>query len=188
MKKSFLLLSLLFQMIFTYAQDKVFSYLTVFNGEQQLKQIADSLDKPLLIYNNKIYVIGSDCLTRLFDGSLDDRDKDGDSDNRFSDGAGNERNKGGAVADRKKKGKRNNRDKGGSNSDRDDDGDVNDRKMGAGSDNRDTGGSIADGPRCSYAKNGKILLYTRQEIKGSNAQIYYNHQYFSNKHFKIIKL
>lgn len=184
-----ILLIILFQVThLAYGQDKIFSYLAKYEGQQQVKKIADSINKPLLVTKDKIYVIGSDCLTRLFDGNLDDRDKGGDSDNRYKDGNGNERNKGGGVADRNRKGKGNKRDKGGSNSDRDDDGDVNERNKGAGSDNRDAGGSIAEGPRCSYAKSGKILLYTRQEIKSSTAQIYYNNKYFSNKYFKIMQL
>lgn len=162
-----------------YGQDKIFSLLATYQGEQQVKQLSDSINKPLLVTKEKIYVIGSDCLTRLFDGNINDRKDDGNNDDRNNGGNADKREKGGGIGDRKRKAKNNNRNN---------DGDIDERNNGAGSDNRDAGGDIADGPKCSYTKSGKILLYTRQNIKSSEAKIYLNNRYFLNKYFKIIKL
>jgi hypothetical protein len=188
MKKIFLLTILLFQLTFVFGQDRTFSYVDKYENDEKLKLLAESINKPLLITENKIYSIGSDCLTRLFDNNINERNDDGDSNERFKDGENDERKKGGDIAYRTKKSKKNKRNKDGNSNDRDDDGDVNNRNSDGNSNNRNADGLISDGPRCSYTKNGKILLYTRQEINSKKAKIYYNNKYFSNKYFKIIKL
>lgn len=188
-KETFIILIiLLFKVSPLVAQDFTFTFIKHFKNETEVIAVGDSLKKPLLVTDNKIYAIGSDCLTRLFDSSINDRGGDGDSDERFKEGNADERKNGGAVADRNSRGRKNGRNKNGNNNDRDEDGDVNYRNRGAGSDIRRADGSVADGPRCSYTKSGKILLYTRQNLDSKKSKIYYASNFYSNKYFKIIKL
>jgi hypothetical protein len=161
------------------AQDKTFSYIMDIDNPDQIKLIADSLKKPLLISGNKIYAIGSKCINHLLDGTVNDRDDDGDVNDRDKDGGINGRKKGGDVSDRKRKGKSNKRNK---------DGDANDRDSDGGTNNRDKDGSIGTGPRCEINTKGKLILYTRQKINKKKAQIYYKGNYFNYKSFKIIQL
>ncbi|OYU82855.1 MAG: hypothetical protein CFE24_13875 [Flavobacterium sp. BFFFF2] len=188
MKKKLSFLLFLFYFSFINAQDMTFSYVGKYENIEKLKQIADSINKPLLVTEDKIFSIGSDCLTHLFDGSINDRNSDGNSDDRYKDGDSDERKKGGGIVERTKKSNRNNRNKEGKFDERDEDGDVNDRYKDGASENRNSNGSISDGPRCSYSKNGKILLYTRQNINAKKSQIYYKNKFYSNKYFKIIQL
>lgn len=191
-----LLLTALFLSFSSFAQ-YTFSFIENYSDESRLKTIADSIKIPLLKTENKIYSIGSSCITRLLDGSINERDNDGDNSNRMNDGSNNKRNMAGASADRKSKGnksKRNkkggdkDRDGDGDSNDRDSDGDNNDRNKDGDSDNRNSDGATAKGTRCSVAKNGKVLLYTRETINTDKCTIYYKTQYFSNKYFKIIKI
>lgn len=178
----------LFKLSFVLGQDKTFLFVEKYQNENRLKLISDSINKPLLVTKDKIYLIGSDCLTRLFDGTVDDRNEDGKKNERAIDGDTNTRKKGGDIADREKKGKKNKRNKDGSFDNRDYDEDVNERNKDANSDNRNSDGAVSAEPRCSFAKNGKILLYTTQQIDSKKANIFYNHHFYPNKYFKIIKL
>lgn len=170
------------------AQDYTFSYIKDFTGENEIKAVADSLKKPLLITGNKIYAIGSDCVSRLLDGNADDRDNDGGNNNRNKVGENDERNKGGGVGERDTRGKNNKRRKDGDGNGRDKDGDGNRRDKNGDADARNSDGAVSLGTRCSIAKNGKVLLYTRQKISAGNSKIYYEQKFFSNKYFKIIQL
>lgn len=171
-----------------YCQDRTFSYIGLANSEDEIKKIAETTHKALFITNNKVYSIGGDCIGRLLDGNINDRENDGDNDERFKDGNNNDRNKGGDVADRKRKGKNNNRNKRGDNNDRDNDGDSNNRNQGGDVDTRSLDGAIGTGTGCSIAKNGKVLLYTRQTIDSKKAKILLGGKYFDKKYFKIIQL
>jgi hypothetical protein len=171
-----------------YSQDYTFTFIENYNGQARLKRLSDSLGRPLLLSMNKVYSIGSNCITRLLNGELDDRDDDGDVDDRGNDGNANqrlkagkndERTKSGGVGDRQKKGKNNNRRKGGDDDDRDSSGDV---------DTRNLAGGIGLGNRCSVAKNGKVLLYTRQKMDSRNSTIFFHDKSFNNRYFKIIQL
>lgn len=179
MKLRYILIIFFQVTIAAYGQDNSFSFVGAYKDEASLFKLADSMKRPLLISENKIYVIGSSCITRLFDSSISNRNGDGDSNERYRDGDADERKSGGGIADRNRKGKNNHRD---------DDGDVNERNKGASSDSRNAAGAIAEGPRCSYTKSGKILLYTRQDINPKKSRIYYANNFYSNKYFKIIKL
>ncbi len=183
-----LICSLLFYSISVKSQDYTFSFIKEIKSENEIATLADSIKKPLLITGNKVYSIGSNCISRLLDGSIDDRDNDGDSDNRLKNGDNDERNKGGATADRKKKGGLNKRNKKGNNNDRDKDGDNDKRDIDGDSDSRNVDGTVGEGTRCSVAKNGKLLLYTRQKISVKTSKIFFNQKFFSNKYFKIIQL
>ncbi|MFI5133256.1 MAG: hypothetical protein ACHQEB_02915 [Chitinophagales bacterium] len=204
--KCLLIILFLFN-VASYSQGRQFSYIGKYTDEKNLKVIADSLNIPLLVTSdNKVYSIGSECITRLMDGDINDRDKEGDvgdrkkkgsKNDRNNDGADNdrnkngssdERNKGGDVGYRNKKGNKNNRNKGGDDNDRNKNGDDNDRDKSGDADSRNSDGAVSNGPRCSVAKNGKILLYTRQDINSKEANIYYKEKFFNNKYFKIIQL
>lgn len=172
----------------TYSQDYTFMFLENYHSQTRLKLLGDSLNTPLLISANKVYAIGSSCITRLLNGDLDDRDADGDVNGRNNDGNANQRLKAGnndertlsgGVGDRNKKGKNNNRRNGGGGDDRDAGGDV---------DTRSLEGSISLGTRCSIAKNGKVLLYTRQKIDASKSTIFFHDKLFNKRYFKIIQL
>jgi hypothetical protein len=191
-----LLVTTLFLSIASVAQ-YTFSFIEKYTDENRLKAIADSIKMPLLKTENKIYSIGSSCITRLIDGSINDRNDDGDNSDRMNDGSNNKRNQAGASADRSSKGNKgkrkknggdNDRDADGDSNDRDKNGDNNDRNKDGDSDNRNSDGDIANGTRCSVAKNGRILLYTREKINTNKCTIYYKTQYFSSKYFKIIKI
>ena len=170
------------------SQGSEFSYLEPKSTEQRIQFIADSLKCPLLITEDKIYAIGSNCITRLLDGGMNDRDRNGDNDDRLGEGRNNERNQAGGSADRIRKGKNNNRKKKGGDNDRDKDGDNNERDRDGDTDDRNADGGSIKGTRCSVAKNGKVLLYTRQSISSESSRIYYKTQYFGPKYFKIIKI
>lgn len=178
MKKNIFLLLLFFTNNLK-AQDKTFSYIGELQNDSTVKKIADSLKKPLLISGNKIYAIGSACITRLIDGDVNDRDDDGNINDRDKDDNANDRKKDGAISKRKKKGKNNNRDN---------DGDINDRENDADVNKRNNDGAVGAGSRCDITKKGKLLLYTRQKIETKEAYIFYKNQKFNNKSFKIIKL
>lgn len=143
------------------AQDRLFSYIGKYSSENELKVIADSLKKPILVTGDKVYAIGSDCITRLFDGDSNDRNKDGSENDRDNDGNKNNRKNGG---------------------------DDNDRDKGGDEDVRNAAGAVANGPRCSTTKSGKILLYTRQDINSKNASVYYKEKFFNNKYFTLSEL
>jgi len=171
-----------------YGQDYSFSFIENYKDQKRLKLIGDSLKVPLLISNNKIYVIGSSCTSRLLHGDLNGRNDDGGANERANDGnanprfkAGDHENRGksGGVGDREKKGKSLNRRKGSDENDRDNDGDV---------DTRNLDGGISLGTRCSVARNGKILLYTRQKIDARQSNVFFNDRLFNSKYFKIIQL
>jgi hypothetical protein len=179
MKKLFVFLILLAVAKLNYCQDRTFSYLGEISNSDEVKKIADSLHKPLLVVGIKVYAIGSNCITRALSGDVNDRDGDGDANDRLNDGENNERKSGGDIRDRKRKGRKSARDKDGDTNDRDEDGDVN---------ARNADGSISQGTRCSISKKGKLLLYTREKISSKKAKIYFINKYFSNKHFKIIEL
>jgi hypothetical protein len=189
MHKNFLLIILFLFSVVIYGQDREFSYQGTYKDEKDLKNIAERWNKPLLVTaDKKVYTIGSDCISRLLDGNINDRNKSG---------SGDERNKGGDVGYRSSKGKKNKRDKNGDDNDRnnnggdndrDKNGDDNDRDKNGDMDTRNSDGTVSNGPRCSTAKNGKVLLYTRQDISSKNASIYYKENFFNNKYFKIIKL
>jgi hypothetical protein len=188
-KKTLLVFVLSLCLFITKAQDKTFSYLGEFASNGEIKKLADSLKKPLLINGTKVYTIGTSCISRMLDGDANDRDDDGDaSGDRDKDGNINNRNSGGAVGDRKDNGKANKRKKKGGANDRDKDGDVSDRDEDGDVNDRNADGKIIEGTRCSTTKKGKLLLYTRQKISSSKAQIYYKDRYFNNRYFKIIQL
>lgn len=171
---------------FSHAQDFSFTFVKTFTDEKEIVSLYDSIKKPLLIFQNKIYAIGSDCTNySLLDGTFNQRNKDGKTsrrnkggknDQRFSDGDTDQRLAGGDIGERNKSGKSDKRRKGGK-SDR--------RNKGGNSDDRNSGGTLSNAPRCEVSDNGKLVLYTRQEIKSKNAQIYYKHQFFNKKYFKI---
>ena len=193
----FINLLLLLKISIVSGQGSEFSYLEPKSTEQRIMFIADSLKCPLLITTDKIYAIGSNCITRLLDGGMNDRDRNGDNDDRLDDGSNNDRNQAGGSSDRISKGKNNNRkkkggdndrDRDGDNNDRDKDGDNNERDRDGDTDDRNADGGSSNGTRCSVAKNGKVLLYTRQSISSESSRIYYKTQYFGPKYFKIIKI
>ncbi|MBE5320426.1 hypothetical protein IM793_14770 [Pedobacter sp. MR2016-19] len=171
-----------------YCQDRTFSYIGLANNDAEIKTIADTTHKTLFIAGNKVYSIGGDCICRLLDGDGNDRDDDGDNNSRLNDGAAGSRKSGGEIADRRTKGKGNKINKNGDKNNRDKDGNENDRDTNGDINNRNADGNIMEGTRCSCSKRGKILLYTREKVKITNAKIYYQGKYFSNKHFKIIQL
>ena len=188
--KTALLISLLLMLKIStaFCQGAEFSYLEPKSTEQRIQFIADSLKCSLLITEDKIYTIGMSCITRLLDGGLSDRDRYGNNDDRLDDGSNNERNQAGGSADRTRKGKTSNRTKKAGDNDRDSDGDHNERDRDGDTDDRNADGGSSKGTRCSVAKNGKVLLYTRQSISADSSRIYYKTQYFGPKYFKIIKI
>lgn len=216
MRLEFFLIIFISVSLSSFSQDREFSFIGNYTDEKNLRVIADSIRKPLLVTSDKkVYSIGSDCITRLLDGNINDRDndgdignrkkkggnnnrnKDGDDNGRNKTGSGDERSKGGDIAYRNKKGNKNKRNKNGDDNDRNSNGNDNDRNKGGDDDERDksgdadsrnSDGAISIGPRCSIAKNGKVLLYTRQDISSKEANIYYKDQFFNNKYFKIIQL
>ena len=188
MKKVILVTILLFQVTFALSQTNQFKIEEEFTTVERAKKLSDSLKLPILVTNKYVFSIGEICYKRLLngyvndrenDGDINDRENDGDINNREKGGGNNDRNKGGTIAERKKKGKKNNRDITGNNNDRDNAGDNNDR---------DSDGSIGEGPHCSNTKKGKVILYTRYEIKENNAFIYFSNKTFNSKYFKINKL
>jgi hypothetical protein len=186
--KAILIVFLFFSCLTVFSQNNSFSYIGKFSNESELKAISDSLQLPLLVVNDEVYSIGSDCISRALDGNISDRDTDGANNNRNRLGANTERNKSGSTAERSKKGKKNNRKKDGENNDRNDDGTYNDRDIDGNSNNRNKSGAISEGVRCAIDKKGKLILYTRKKINTKTAKIYYHNSYFTNKHFKIIQL
>ena len=187
-------------------QGSDFVYHSQYTNETELSRTSDSLNGPVLVYGGKIYAIGSLCVSRLIDGSLNDRDRDGksnrrkrkggknsrdnggDENDRDRNGDSDDRNGGGAVGYRKKKGGKNGRNKGGNENERNADGNSDDRDNDGDADSRDADGNISRQPHCSTAKNGKILLYTLKQISSKDATLYYKGKHFSNKYFKIIQL
>lgn len=172
-----------------FSQDFSITFIKKINDQQETATIYESINKPLLIYENNIYAIGSDCtIYSLIDGTYDQRKRDGKTDKRkkggssnerFSDGGTDERLAGGGIGDRNKSGK---------NSKRNKSGDSDTRNKGGNSDNRNSGGALSGIPRCEVAENGKLILYIRQDIKTKDAQIYYKHKFFNYKFFKINQL
>ena len=173
---------------FTYAQTNSFKLEEKFTTVERAKQLSDSLKRPVLISEEYVFSIGDNCYKNFIAGIINERNNDGENNDRYKDGNFNDRNKGGAVADRQKKGKKNNRNKGSNQNERDNDGDINDRNKDGKNTNRNSDGSVGDGPHCSNTENGKLLLYTRHNIKIKTAYIFFENQTFNNKHFKIKKL
>lgn len=171
-----------------YAQDYTFTFVENYKDQNRLKFLADSLKSPLLFSATKVYAIGSSCVSRLLDGDINDRDNDGDNNNRFKAGDNDERNKSGEVGDRVKKGKTDKRNKRGKADNRYADGDSDSRDAGGDVDTRTLAGGISVGNRCSIAKNGKVLLYTRQVMDAKKSNIFFQDRSFNSKHFKIIQL
>jgi hypothetical protein len=188
MKFYLLIYPLLLMQPIVNAQDKLFSYWGEMSNKAQIQALGDSIKKPLFITGNKIYIIGSACITRDLGGDVNDRNDDGDANDRLNDGGANNRKNAGATAERKKKGNNKNRNKDGDANDRDEGGDANDRDEDGDANDRDIAGAKTLGARCSRTKSGKVLLYTRQDLKSSGAEIYYNHHFFNNKYFKIKQL
>jgi len=178
--KGRILIIFLFQFAFAYGQDKTFSYVGAYQSEENLKLLAESLKKPLLVSNNKVYAIGSDCITRDFGGNATGRDDDGDENDRYKNGVANNRDKSGGVGYRDKKGRSKDRDKEGNLIDRNKAGDANQRSQ--------DGKMGLEGTRCGISKNGILLLYTREKINAKKTTIFFDGKHFSNKYYKIIKL
>ena len=196
-KRILLATVILFFSYSSFSQGYDFVYYGPYSNDNELSRICDSLNSPLLVYDNKIYAIGGYCVSRLIDGTWNDRDnegksnrrnKKGDNNEREDGGDGNDRDAGGNVGYRKKKGSKNSREKGGDENGRDADGKADDRDADGDADARDADGKLSGLPHCSTAKNGKILLYTMKKINGKNATLYYKGKHFSNKYFKIIQL
>ena len=178
MKKILIVILLVLISKTNYAQDKTFSYIGEITDTSKIRAIADSLKKPLLLSENKLYAIGSFCIPKLMGGDAIDRDADGNANDRDKNGDKNDRNKGGDSKSRDKKGDAN---------DRNIDGDVNKRNKKGEVDERNKNGSSTNGARCDIDKNGMLILYTRIKLNSKKSQIYYNNKFFSNAYFKIKK-
>lgn len=163
----------------TYAQDNSFTLIGKFQNDIALAKLADSLKRPLLLFNTKIYAIGGDCITRDLGGNATGRDDDGDGNEREKDGGANSREKGGKIGYRDKKGNAKNRDK---------DGNLLDRDKAGSANQRDMDGRVGIGTRCGVTKGGKLVLYTREDISAKQTKIYYQGKYFTSKYYKIIQL
>ena len=174
---------------FSFAQDFSLVYIKKISDLNEVPAVYESINKPLLIYDNSIYAIGSDCIAySLIDGSYGERrkngktnkrGKNGQTDQRMASGESDDRLAGGEIGNRNKRGKETNRKKDGRSDTRNKNGD---------SEDRNAGGMLSDVPRCEVADNGKLVLFTRLEMQSHTAQIYYKHKFFNDKYFKIHKL
>ena len=196
-KRILLATVILFFSYSSFSQGYDFVYYGAYSTDKELDRVGDSLNGPLLVFEGKVYSIGSNCVSRLIDGSINDRKKKGGKNDRNSDGDENVRNSGGDednrdaggnIGYRKKKGGKNGRDKDGNENDRNSGGDNDDRDADGDADSRDADGKLSGQPHCSTAKNGKILLYTNKKISSKNSTLYYKGKHFSSKYFKIIQL
>jgi hypothetical protein len=179
------------------AQDRTLLYLGAYTDDATLKTLSDSLQKPLLVTKDRVYAIGTSCITRLFDGSMNDRDKDGadndrnqsgNSNQRIKDGNSDNRNRGGGVDDRSKSGTKNGRAKDGDNDDRNKSGESDNRNKTGGANDRNADGALSKQTGCSTDRSGKILLYVRSDIDTKHAKIYFKDRFFSTRYFQIIPL
>jgi hypothetical protein len=180
--KKLLLIVLLLCTAYCNAQDNSFVYLSTGGNDKAIvsKTAIEQKGKPLLIYNDKIYVLGSDCIADAFrknGGDVNNRNKGGDKGSRNRGGDMDTRNKGGDMDARNKGGDMDSRNKGGDMSSRQKNGDINSRNK----------SSDVMGQSCEIAENGKLIIYTYLKIAAKKSKIYYNGNYFNNKFFKIIK-
>jgi hypothetical protein len=169
--KRLFFLCFIFSIFLVEAQNNSISYFKTFSNEKELFNLYDSINKPLLIYQNKIFVIGSDCIQNsLIDGFFQNRQIGGKIDNRMSGGNVDNRMSGGIYGERNKNGKLDNRNRGGS------------------IEQRNSGGYLSTGSYCEISDDGKVLIYTYKQFKSKYTKIFYNNKYFNNKYFKIINL
>lgn len=172
---------LLILSLYCHAQDNSFIYLSTGGNDNAIviKTSKEQNGKPLLIYNDKIYVVGGDCISEaLKGGDIDDRNKGGDLYRRNKSGDNGIRNKSGDMDSRNKGGDMDSRNKGGDNSSRQKNGDLNSRNK----------SSDVLSQSCEIDDNGKLIIYTFLKISFKKSKIYYNGNYFNKKFFKIIKI
>jgi hypothetical protein len=202
--KLLLIFILSFALFKSYGQKKTLVYIATYSSEEELKKIFESVKKPLLIYNNIVYEMDSDCLITAFGGSFNDRNAGGDANERNKSGTTNDRNSsgvsndrnsgggsidrndGGYSNDRSAGGNSNNRNAGGNSNSRNAGGNINDRSAGGNVNDRNAGGELMDFS-CEVDKKGKLTIYFKELKKDETLKIYYNYLFYTNQYFKIKK-
>jgi len=201
MKQLFIPLAI-FSLSIAHAQQKPVEYIGRFQSEEELSILSDSLQTPLLVYNNMVYEMHSDCIIKAFGAAYNDRNGGGESNNRSASGNANNRNSNGNNNDRQstgtsgereddgtynnrhRKGSSNDRKSGSRSNDRSASGNANDRKnSGLSNDRRNAGDVMVYG--CNVDKKHRLTIYFKKIKDPQNLKIYYNHLFFTNKYFKI---
>ena len=191
--KKLLSIGLLLCTAYCNAQDNSFIYFSTGGNDKAIvsKTAIEQKGKPLLIYNDKIYVLGSDCIADAFrknGGDVSNRKKGGGKSCRKKGGhKGGSRNKGGDMNSRNKDGDMDSRKKGGDMDSRNKGGDMSSRQKNGDINSRNKSSDVM-GQSCEIAENGKLIIYTYLKIAAKKSKIYYNGNYFNNKFFKIIKI
>jgi hypothetical protein len=188
--KKLLSIILLICIVYCHAQDNTFIYLSIGGNDNAIvnKTAIEQNNKPLLIYNDKIYVVGGDCISEaLKGGDINDRNKGGDKGNRNKGGDMDSRNRGGDKGNRNKGGDMDSRKKGGDMDSRNKGGDMSSRQKNGDLNSRNKSSDVL-GQSCEIDDNGKLIIYTFLKISAKKSKIYYNGNYFNKKFFKIIKI
>jgi hypothetical protein len=189
------------------AQTQELVFVSTIKQEKDVQKIYDSLRIPLLIYQNKIYAIHSECITRDFGGNINSRDSGGNSNDRNAAGNSSDRNSGGDAKERNSGGNSNDRNSSGNTNDRNVWGNTNDRSSGGNSNDRnasgnskdrEAGGSSKDRNQegafskfmCSVDQHGKLILHFYNIMEDKSTKVYYNNSYISlkSKYFIIKKI
>ena len=181
----------------SYSQTHELVFVSTIKQEKDVKRIHDSLRIPLLIYQNKIYAIHSECITRDFGGNINNRDFGGNSNDRNTSGNSSDRNSGGDAKERNSGGNSNDRNSSGNTNDRSSGGNSNDRNSSGNSKDRDAGGNSKDRNQegafskfmCSVDQHGKLILHFYNIMEDKSTKVYYNNSYISlkSKYFIIKK-
>ena len=177
-----------------------------YDAGSNLAPLYDSLLLPLLVTDNKVYVIRSECFPRAAGeadndrsegAAVNDRSREGGNNDRSEDGDGNDRSHDNDNNDRKAGGAINDRDNTGDENARQGDGDANNRaagnaandRAGNGHSNDRTAGGAATGIICWADEEGILNISFEYMAPDKKAQLYFNHKYYTShsKRFKLKK-
>jgi hypothetical protein len=173
---------------------------------KELTHLYDSLLMPLLVDQQNVFMISSECFGRNNAGTINARNSGGTSNDRQAGGDANDRKDGGTANDRKndglantrnEEGTANNRNQGGQANDRNGGGTTNQRNEGGSSNERNSAGTANDRTNggsiayysCGRDSDGILIIYFHNKALDSNVKIYYNHLFYNkkSKFFKIKK-
>jgi hypothetical protein len=192
----FILSLLIFNSSFLFGQEKKIRFVKIFKNEREISDYFEKSNMPLLIYNNRIYELSSDCISRTMGGEDNNRNMGGDVNARKKGDDDNRRDMGGDVNARKKGDDDNRRDMGGDvnarkkgNDDnrRDMGGDVNARKKGDDDNRRNLSGEF-DEFDCFVDQAGNLIILFYNKIGKTKIKIYFNGTFFksNSKYFSLI--
>ena len=161
-------------------QTKYIIYIKTINSEKEIKAIYDSLRVPLLVINNSIYKINSDCIGASF-GGIKPRQTGGGTETDYS----KPRQTGGGTEMDNSKPRQTG---GGTETDN-----SKPRQTGGGTETdnskpRQTGGGAEGEFYCEVTSNSELILYLKKIDKHDVVKVFFNDNFIDRRYFKIKKI